>query len=296
MTRAARALLLIALLYAVLAGLRTVADFDTGWQLAAGRYMLQHHQILSADVFSYTARGQEWIYPAASQLFLYLLYLAGGFAALSWLNALACAGTIALTLTENAAITAVLAVLAVPSIAFRTGPRADLFTTLFFAAFLAILWRHHRGQHTTLWALPPLMLIWVNCHLGFAAGLGLLVAYAGLELLEFPFAARSAAAWTRLRVAAPWLAASVVATLLNPWGPRIYQAVLRQEQSSHSQYVAEWSAVEFHPPACSRRWPGVIPTAVSGGCWPLPPLPSSYPFGASSSVPPCCWPGRRTFR
>ena len=36
MTRAARALLLIALLYAVLAGLRTVADFDRNAATAVG--------------------------------------------------------------------------------------------------------------------------------------------------------------------------------------------------------------------------------------------------------------------
>ena len=248
---ARRVLALLALLYALLAGLRTVADFDAGWQLAAGRFMFQHHQLLSTDVFSYTARGQEWIYPALSQIMLYVLYLVGGFAALSWLNALACAGTIALTLTEGTMAGAVLAVAAVPSIAFRTGPRADLFTTVLFAAFLTIFWRHHRGRPASLWALPALMVVWVNCHLGFVAGLGLLVVYAVLELLEFPFTDRRAAAAARLRAAAPWLAGAAVATLLNPWGWRIYEATWRQERglSAMSQYLGEWSAVRISPAA-----------------------------------------------
>ena len=92
---AAYGLMGLVLLYAVLAGLRTITDADTGWQLASGRYILQHHQIPTTDVLSYTARGAAWIYPALSEVLLYLLYLLGGFAALSWLNAAACAATVA---------------------------------------------------------------------------------------------------------------------------------------------------------------------------------------------------------
>jgi len=51
-------LIAIVLVYAFLAGLRTVADFDTGWQLATGRYIVQHHGIPIPDTFSYTARGR----------------------------------------------------------------------------------------------------------------------------------------------------------------------------------------------------------------------------------------------
>ena len=48
-------LCLVALGYALLAGLRTVTDWDLGWQLATGRWVVQHHHIPSTDVFSYTA-------------------------------------------------------------------------------------------------------------------------------------------------------------------------------------------------------------------------------------------------
>ena len=85
--------MVVVLLYAVLSGLRTVSNHDTGWHLATGKYILEHHQIPSTDFLSYTVRGQKWIYPPFSQLFLYALYSLGGFVALSWLNAAACAGT-----------------------------------------------------------------------------------------------------------------------------------------------------------------------------------------------------------
>src|ERR1700704_2319137 len=74
-----------ALTYALLAGLHTLQDFDLGWQLATGRWVLQHHQTFSTDVFSYTAHGASWIYPVLSGIAFYLVHLAGGYALLSWM-------------------------------------------------------------------------------------------------------------------------------------------------------------------------------------------------------------------
>src|SRR5208282_639886 len=111
---------LAALAYACLAGLYTLTDFDLGWQLATGRWVAQHHQIPSIDVFSYTAQGQPWIYPVGSGLLFYALYLLGNYTLLSWLGAAACAGTVALLVWRRPAITAGLAILATPLIAIRT--------------------------------------------------------------------------------------------------------------------------------------------------------------------------------
>ena len=118
------ALSLTALVYALLAGLRTVTDWDLGWQLATGRWVLQHHQIPSTDILSYTAQGQPWIYPVGSGLLFYLVYLAGKYTLLSWLGAISCVGTVALVLRRGSSITAALAIFAMPQIALRSTPRA----------------------------------------------------------------------------------------------------------------------------------------------------------------------------
>jgi len=240
-------LVAIALAYAFLAGLRTVADFDLGWQLATGRYILQHHLIPSTEVFSYTAHGNSWLYPPFSGVIFYLLYLVGGYAALSWLSALACLATVAILAGQGTRTSAALAIVAVPAIAFRTVPRAELFTTILFAAFTAILWNHYQGHRARLFLLPLLMLAWVNLHTGFIAGLALIAAYLMLEFCDLPFAARRAAALDSMRRAFPWLFASFAATLLNPWGWRIYQAIGRQNAMSqlHTDFIGEWSGVHF---------------------------------------------------
>src|SRR5262249_40390064 len=159
-------------------------DFDLGWQMATARWIVQHHQIPSTEVFSYTAAGKPWTYPVGSGLAFYGTYLLGGYALLSWLAAIACAGTIALLLRRGSAVTAGLAIFAVPLIASRVTPRAEMFTVVLFAATLSLLWQQHETGKARLWLLPVLMVAWVNLHPGFVAGLGLLGAYVMLEVLD----------------------------------------------------------------------------------------------------------------
>jgi len=260
-------LIVLALSYALFAGLHTVSDLDLGWQLATGRYVVQHHQIPRVDFLSYTAQGHEWIYPPFSGAFFYLVYLAGGYSALSWIGAVACLAATALLISAGGRLAPLLAIVAVPAIAFRTIPRAELFTTVLFSAVLAIVWRHHQGKKTRLWLLPLLFFLWVNLHLGFISGLGLLGAAVVCELCELPFTERRSAAVSRLKNLLPWAAASGLATLANPWGWRIYEAIVRQNQvmGVHSAFIGEWSgahlnwlalqqAVDVRNPASADWW------------------------------------------
>ncbi len=241
------ALAIVALSYAFLAGLHTLQEFDLGWQLATGRWVVQHRHVFSTDVFSYTASGQPWIYPVLSGIAFYLAYLAGGYAFLSWIGALACAGTVALLLRRAGLISSGLAVIAVPLIANRTQPRAELFTTILFAAFLSLLWQHYRNGRSAVWLLPILMVLWVNLHLGFVAGPAICAAYVVLEILDLPFPPKRKIALARLQSAWPWLALTAAATLVNPWGPFLYLALLRQQraQSLHTSWIAEWGSVRL---------------------------------------------------
>jgi tetratricopeptide (TPR) repeat protein len=248
----------VVLVYAFFAGLRTVSDFDIGWQLATGRWVVQHHSVASVDVFSYTAQGEPWIYPVGAGLFFYAAYLIGGYPLISWVGALACVAAVALLLRRGTVVSAAIAFFAVPLIAMRTTPRADMFTVVLFAAFLSILWENYRTGRARLWLLPLLMLAWVNLHFGFAAGLGLIGAYVGVELLEMVTdSLRRASALQRLRGAAGWFFCTVLATLVNPWGWGIYRALLRQERANAQQqfWITEWSSVPLN-------W-GVISNSLS---------------------------------
>ncbi len=271
----------LALGYAFLAGLHTVSDLDLGWQLATGRYLVQHHQVPRVELFSYTAQGREWIYPPFSGAIFYLLYLAGGYSALSWLNAFACAATVAFLIASGGRLVAALAIVAVPAIAFRTIPRAELFTTVLFAAVLAIVWRNYYGKPAHLGVLPGIFFLWANLHLGFISGLGLLGGGVLFEVCDTRFADRRAAALLRLKQLVPWIAASFAATFVNPWGWRVYEAIYRQNKvmQVHSALIGEWTAVHFNSlalwqaldardPASADWWLlGVAALAILAAIW-----------------------------
>jgi hypothetical protein len=238
-----------ALIYALFAGLRTVGDPDLGWQLATGRWIVEHHRVPFTDVLSYTANGREWIYPVLSQAFLYCAYAIGGYSLLSWLSAAACVGTVAILLRRAPLATAVLAVVAVPLVVATTPALASMFTEVLFAAFLSVLWHYHRSGSGPLWILPVLMGLWTNLHLGFVAGLGMCAAYVLLELGELLFGATRPAAMKRLRRATPWLIGTALATLVNPWGARVYLAIARQGDINriHGKWISYWMPMRITP-------------------------------------------------
>src|SRR5271157_5298674 len=180
--------ILLVLISALCAGLHTVADEDMGWQLATGRYVVQHHEIPRTDVLSFTSVGKPWAYPPFAGVLFYLTYDAFGYAGLSWFCALACLAVVAYLARRGDLGSAVLAMLAVQAIAARTAPRADLFSTAFFAFFLGELWDYHRGASSRPWLLPVVMLLWVNLHPGFIAGLAAIGAYLLAEVANLLFA------------------------------------------------------------------------------------------------------------
>ena len=163
--------------------------------------------------------------------------------------AAACAGTIAILLRRGNLATAVLAIAAVPMLAWRTQPRAEMFTEVLFAAFVSLLWQYHKTGRAPLWLLPVLMALWVNLHLGFIAGLAMWGAYVLLECDDLARRPTRAQALTRLKRAAPWMGLTVLATLLNPWGPRLFLAIARQNRIMriHSRWIEEWAQVRLTP-------------------------------------------------
>jgi len=110
------------------------------------------------------------------------------------------------------------------------------------------LWHYYRGANIRFWLFPLLMLLWVNLHPGFVAGLALIGAYVFFEAIDLLFPARRSAAFLRLRKSIPWFVATAAATLLNPWGFGIYTALSRQDNVTQqlSDFIGEWSSVHFN--------------------------------------------------
>ena len=255
------------LLYAALASCYTLKNFDLGWQLAAGRYMAETGHIPRHDVFSYTAAGKEWVYPAGAELLFYALCRLGGYAALTLLGMAACVSVVALVFFADAGNSPSrrltpdtwrlspgvwrlwLVALAVPAIADRTGARADMFSTVLFAAALVIVWRFHRQLQSPLHLLPLLFLLWANLHQGFVFGLALLAAVCCATAWNAWVGGRSLTVAARLphRQLYVCSALSALAVLINPWGWRLYASLwgVRQDMAFQRGFIGEASAVPW---------------------------------------------------
>ncbi len=180
---------------------------------------------------------------------LYGIYRLGGYALLSWSGAAACVATVALLLRRGSTFTAAIAILATPLIAERTGPRAEMFTVILFAAYVSILWQHYQTGSARLWLLPPLMIAWVNLHLGFISGLALIVGFVGLELLEIVTSAtRRSDAVAQAQAGVSVVCRCGARDAGEPVGMGTIQGVCRQNRAMalHSQVFAEWGQARFH--------------------------------------------------
>ena len=255
-------LLLLFLLagYGAIAGLQTVADFDLGWQMADAR-----HPFSSVDTLSYTAPGAPWLYPPLAGIVFRLLFTIGGYAAISWFCMAALLATLAILACKSNRLTLLLLLLAVPVLAQQIIPRSGLFTIVLGAAYSRILFDHFLGRGSRrLWLLPPLMVLWVNLHTGFIAGLGLMLGYVAAELADAVRPLQRQVTLARLKQAAPWFAAAFLATLLNPWGFRIYAAIAAQEHLSSLQSAV---ILELAPLYGQFYWSSLHPFTSLGIIW-----------------------------
>ena len=217
-----------------------------------GRHLMNGKLLLSASVPAGTAskilRTNFYSYAAGDTPFInhhwlagvvyYLVWKLAGFAGLNAFYILLGAVTFLLNwrIAQKAAGWAFatgVAALTMPILALRANLRPEIFTLLFCAVFLTLLWKHYNGEvgWGALLALPVLEIFWVNLHIGFIFGpvfigafmLGDLAARApeGEDLGPNPWASEFYR--EKIYLFKQWLkilGLTVAATLLNPNGIR----------------------------------------------------------------------------
>jgi hypothetical protein len=159
-------------------------DPDTYWHLASGQWMLDHREILRADIFSSTVRGQpysvgEWL----GEIVLTLVFNVGSWAGLTVFRALlvAVAAFFLARLSRRGGAPLVAALLVVVwglvfSKTFWTD-RPAIFTFTLFPVVLDLLYSARAGSRRALVAIPPIILLWANLHGGYAIGIALVLAF-----------------------------------------------------------------------------------------------------------------------
>ncbi len=229
-----------------------LADPDTQWHLATGRWMIENGALLRRDIFSYTFDGTPWIAKEwLSQLLLAAVYVVSGWNGVGLVTVAApalAAGLVmhhvALRTSVPAGAAAALLVLAV--IAPTVVARPHVFALPIVAVWTIALARACERNGPPPWLALLLLVLWSNLHAGFTIGLLIAGAF-GIEALLL------ASHETRSATALRWLVfggACLVACLLTPHGagPLLINAQMASGNEA-IQFIGEWRGFELTP-----RW------------------------------------------
>jgi len=230
---------------------RNATDPDLWWHLRTGQWIVETGHVPHSDPFSFTRAGHAWVsHEWLSEAVFYELWKHGGAAALIVFSAIiTTAGFMLLYLRcpgkrhWAAAATACGALAAAPS----WGVRPQMFT---FTLASLLLWLLEAGQDRPrlLFWIPPLFLLWLNLHAGFALGPALLFAYGVGLIME------TAVGNTPWRQARPIVLRVLLLLLvclalvpLNPSGAELYRYPFDTLRSPGMRsFIGEWRSPDFH--------------------------------------------------
>lgn len=228
-----------------------LADGDTYWHIAAGRWILEHGSIPTSDAFSHTMHGAPWTaHEWLAEIVLAGAFLGGGWTLVTAVTSLAFALAIALLARAllrwlepvhvlGAAMLAVL--LTVPHLLAR--PHVLVLPLLI--VWVSELVRARQEDRTPAIWLLPVMTLWANMHGGFTFGLALACALAAEAVLAARQRRQAAVA---ARTWGVFLALAFASALLNPQGPHglwfTWQVLF--EDSYALTRIGEWQSPNFH--------------------------------------------------
>lgn len=195
--------------------LRKIANYDVGFHLASGRWIIENFAFPFKDIFTYTVSANDyidilWLY----QVLFYISQSLIGYSGLTILNSLLILLVFYMMFTRmNRAgipfyISFLILTVSVFAMQIRFSYRPEVFTWIFILCILYILDGYYYSGKKNLFWLPVIMLFWVNVHGLFIIGLIIITAYtfsiyfhnkkADLSLLK-------------------WFGLSIIAVFINPY-------------------------------------------------------------------------------
>ena len=245
---------LLALVGLLAVTIRRGGDADFFAHITAAQVIVEGRGLPGHDVFSYTVSGRTWIdHEYMNELLLYGLFnFIGGAAAVSVVFGLLIAAGFALMWRRielqpaPKVVTAAALLLGAAAGVALWGPRAQVVTfTLFSLSLLLIELYVVRGSRA-VYFMPLVVAVWANFHAGFVFAFLLLVLAIGCELVVWAVD-RERRHILSARTLALVLAGCVVAGLITPWGPSLYNYVwLTQTSGTLANFTAEWQSPDFH--------------------------------------------------
>jgi len=234
-----------------------LGDSDTYWQIATGKWILDHGAMPRVDIYSFTKPGEPWISTSwLAQVLFAISYQIAGWAGPIILAAMTFAATLALfTSILSRRIRPAYAVMVAFAVLFLSMGHV-LARPHVLAAPVMLAWvsglasASDRREAPSFWLLP-LITLWANLHGGFVLGIALVAPFALDALWN---ANRSQ--WVPLTLR--WMAfgtAALVATCVTPYG---WESILASrkilELGELLKTIFEWMPVNFSAFSAFEGW------------------------------------------
>jgi len=232
-------------------------DGDLGRHITLGNYIIDSRKIPIEDIFSFTKAGDpltphEWL----SDLIFAIFHEVAGLNGVVWISALIIATSLwlvykfSLNLSNMSLIALIGGILGAAASSLHWLTRPHIFTILLTAIWIGELEKMRLGIRKSWLIFPVLMLIWVNLHGAFIAGLLIWACYFFGMLLDqqISFHKNRSFFWVGIT--------SILVSLINPDGFGIWKTGFgflgNQYLVSHT---AEYLPPDFQQPAF---WPFLI--------------------------------------
>lgn len=234
------------LIVLILTFLTNVPDYDLWARLAVGSIFFQIGHVLKQDIFSYLPTKALWIdHEWGSSVVFYFFVRYFGEWGLFALKAfilfaifLLIVKIIKLQTDNNISgifYFILLGFSLLPGIANLL--RCQMFTYLFFTLWIYVLEKIRREDNKLIWILPLTMILWVNMHGGFLAGIGLVIIYTVGELLNRKNYLKYVGS----------LALIIPVTLMNPYGLKLWEFIVDASLMPRP-YISEWAPISINGP------------------------------------------------
>jgi hypothetical protein len=241
--------------------LQPVGEYDTWWHLRTGQWAVEHGTVPTADPFSTHGDGKPWVaYSWLFGLLFHGLYRAFGLVGIVGYRVVLAVAIVAAIQhlvarrqRHFALAAGLVAAAAVALTPLLVGERPGLFTILFCTLTLdAILTLREGGRSRAVWLLPLCYVVWANVHVQFVHGLFLLGLACAAPLADRVLGLRREGPGADVWASRGWwrlvglTAACGLATLVNPYGIRLYSVVLEYARQKETYGIfAELHALDF---------------------------------------------------
>lgn len=234
-----------------------LADPDTYWHLATGRWILEHNAVPQSDPFSFSMSGAPWApHEWLSQVVLAAVSHSANWTGLVTLVALVFSGTLAYMtrffLRRMEPVYALLfTALAAAMMMGHLLVRPHIFGWALMAVWIGTLIDAGEERRDPPWWAFGVMALWANLHSSFFLGLALAGALAVDAILRFPVQQRCGAA----RRWAIFIGLAILASMVTPSGWKGLWFPLEVMGMPFSlDVIQEWRSPDFHSPQILEFW------------------------------------------